>query len=100
MGPKTGGLRYRSVAVGMEVADKALIGDVAGFLQSIHPLSDFDVDIADRVGDGEEGVLNNELVWYVLQVYLHVLLVRHWVVKVIIDDVRRQVAGHFFGRRR
>ena len=27
--------------------------------------------------------------------YPHVLVVRHWVVKVIIDDVRRQVAGTF-----
>ena len=29
--------------------------------------------------------------------YLHVLLVRHWVVKVIIDDVRRQLAATFSG---
>ena len=27
--------------------------------------------------------------------YLHVLLVRHWVIEVIVDDVRRQVAGLF-----
>ena len=31
--------------------------------------------------------------------YSHVLVVRHWVVKVIIDDVRRQVAGTLSGVR-
>ena len=29
--------------------------------------------------------------------YPHVLVVCHWVVKVIIDDVRRQVAGNVLG---
>ena len=29
--------------------------------------------------------------------YLHVLVVRHWIIKVIIDDVRCQVAGNFSG---
>ena len=29
--------------------------------------------------------------------YPHVLVVRHWVIKVIIDDVRSQVAGTFLG---
>ena len=28
-----------------------------------HPLSDIDVDIAVRFGDGEEVVLNDHLVW-------------------------------------
>ena len=46
MGPKAGGIRHRSVAMGLEVADEALIGDDAGFLQTIHPLPDFDIDIA------------------------------------------------------
>ena len=64
-----------------------LVGYDDGFLYSIHPLSYFDVDIAARVGDGGEGVLNDHLVWDVLQVYPHVLVVRHWVVTVIIDDV-------------
>ena len=63
MVPNTGGVRHRSVAVGLEVAYKALVGDDAGFLYSVHPLSDFDVDIAARVGDGEEGVLIDHLVW-------------------------------------
>ena len=61
------------------------------------PLYDFNVDISAQDGDGEEGVLNDHLVWDFLQVYPHVLVVHHWVVKVIIDDVRRQVAGPFSG---
>ena len=32
VGLKTGGVRHRSVAVGLEVADKALVGNDAGFL--------------------------------------------------------------------
>ena len=31
--------------------------------------------------------------------YLHVLVVHHWVIEVIVDDVRRQVAGPFSGVR-
>ena len=54
MGPKTGGVRHRSVAAGLEVADKVLVGNDASFMYSIHPLSDFDVDIAAQVGNGEE----------------------------------------------
>ena len=46
MDPKTGGVRHRSLSVGLDVLDKALIGNDAGFLQTIHPLPDFDVDIA------------------------------------------------------
>ena len=63
MGPKSGGVRHRSIAVVLEVAEKALVGDDAGFIESVHPVSDIDVDIDARVGDGEEGVLNNHLVW-------------------------------------
>ena len=29
--------------------------------------------------------------------YPHVLVVSHWVIEVIVDDVRRQVAGPFAG---
>ena len=65
----------------------------------MHPLSDFNVDIAARVGNGEEGVLNDHLFWDVFQVYLRVLAVCHWFNKVIVDDVRRQVAGPFSGVR-
>ena len=97
MGPKTGGVRHRSVALGLEVADEGLVGDDAGFLSYLHPLSDFDVDIAALVGDGEEGVLNDHLIRCVFQVYPHVLVVCHRVIKVIIDYVRRQVAGPFSG---
>ena len=85
--------------MGLEVADKALVGNDDGFLMSVHPLSDFDVDIAAQVGDGEEGVLNNHLVWDVFQVYPHVLVAYHWVIKVIVDDVRRQVVGTFLSVR-
>ena len=75
MGPKTGGVRHRSVAVGLEVADKAIVGDDAVFFQPIHALLDFDVDISARVGKGEEGVFNDYFVGDVLQVYLHLLVV-------------------------
>ena len=37
---------HRSIAVGLEVADKALVGDDAGFPESVHPPSDLNVDIA------------------------------------------------------
>ena len=67
--------------------------------QTIHSLPDFDVDIAARVGKGKEGLFNEYLVWDVLQVYQHVWVVCHWVVKVIIDDVCRQVAGTLSGVR-
>ena len=95
MGPKAGGVRHRIVAVGMEVAYKALVGYDAGFLYSIHPLSDFEVDISTRVGDGEKGVLDDHLVWDVFQVYPHVLVVSYRFIMVIIDDFRRQIAGTF-----
>ena len=53
---------HRSVSVGLEVADKTFVGDDAGFLESLHPLSDIDVDVATSVSNGEEGVLNDPLV--------------------------------------
>ena len=49
---KAGVVSHRGVAVGLEVADKALVGDDAGFFQPIHYLPEFDVDIATRVGKG------------------------------------------------
>ena len=63
MGPKTRVVDHRITDMGLEVAEKALVGDDDGFLESVHPLSDINVDIDARVGDGEEGVLNNHLVW-------------------------------------
>ena len=63
MGPKTRSVVHRSVDVESEVADKALVGNDNGFLESVHPFSDLDLDIAARVRDGEEGVLNDHLVW-------------------------------------
>ena len=63
MGPKTRCVGLRSVAVCLEVADKALVGNDTGLIESVHPLSDLDVDIAAWVVDGEEGVLNDYLIW-------------------------------------
>ena len=62
MVPKTRGVGHRSVAVGLEVADKGLEGDDSCFLESVHPLSDLDVEIAAQVVDGDKGVLNYHLV--------------------------------------
>ena len=49
MGPKTRVVFHRSVSVGLEVAYKEFVGDDDGFLESIHPLSDIDVDVATHV---------------------------------------------------
>ena len=57
--PKSRGVRQRGVAVGLEVADEALVGDDSGFFQPIHYLPDSDVDISARVGEGEEGGFND-----------------------------------------
>ena len=32
VGPKTGGVRHRSVAMGLDIADKGLVGNDSGFL--------------------------------------------------------------------
>ena len=63
MCPKTRGVFHRSVYVGLEVAYETFVGYYSGFLESVHPLPDLDVDISTRVGDGEEGVFNDHLVW-------------------------------------
>ena len=83
--------------MGLEVTYKAFVVDYVGFLESVHPLSDIDLDIATRVSDGEEGVFNDHLVWDVFEMDLHVLEVGHWDVEVVADDVCRQVAGPFSG---
>ena len=49
VGPKTRCVGHRSVALRLEIADKALVGDDAIFLESVHTLSDLDVDIAAQV---------------------------------------------------
>ena len=46
VGPKTRYVSHRSIAVGLEVADKALVGDDDGLLVSVNPLSDLNVDKA------------------------------------------------------
>ena len=87
MGPNTRGVRHRSVAVGLEVVDKAFVGDDASLLESVHHLSDIDVDTATYVSDGKEGVLNDHIVWGVFEVDPHVMEVGHRFVEVIVDDV-------------
>ena len=52
VGPKTRGVCHRSLSVRLEVAHKAFVGDDAGFLESVHPLSGINVDVATRVSDG------------------------------------------------
>ena len=95
MGPKTRGVFHRIVSVGLEVAYKAFVGDDDGFLESVHTLSDLDVDVATRVSDGEEVVFNDHLVWDIFEMDPHVLEVGHWVVELVVDDVCHQVAGPF-----
>ena len=77
MGPKARGILYRGVSMGLEVAYKAFVGNDSGFLEPIHPLSDLDVDVANRVSDGDERIFNNHLVGNVLEMYLYVLEVGH-----------------------
>ena len=76
---------------------KVFVGDYAGFLESLHPLSGLGVDIATCVSNGEEGLFNNHLVWDLFEMDPHVLEVGHWVVEVVVDDVCCQVVGPFVG---
>ena len=76
---------------------KVFVGDYAGFLESLHPLSDICVDVATCVSNGEEGLFNNHLVWDLFEMDPHVLEVGHWVVEVVVDDACRKVAGPFEG---
>ena len=85
--------------MGLEVAYKLFVGDYSGFLESVHPLSDLDVDVATRVSNGEEGVFNDHLVWDVFEMDPHVLEVYHWVVEVVVYDVCRQVVVPFASLR-
>ena len=72
--------------MGLEVSYKAFVGNDVGFIESVHPLSDIDVDIATCVSDGEEGIFNNHLIWDFFEMDPHVLEVDHWVVEVVVDD--------------
>ena len=83
--------------MGLEVVYKSFVVDDAGFLVSVYPFSDLDVDVATRVRDGEDGVFNDHLVWDVFEMDPYVLEVGHWVVEVVVDDVCRQVVGPFAG---
>ena len=79
----------------LEVFYKAFVVDDAGFLDSIHPLSDIGLGVATRDSDGEEGLFNDHLVWGVFEMDPHLLEVGHWVVEVVVDYVFRQVAVFF-----
>ena len=81
----------------LEVAYNAFVGNDAVFLESVHPLSNLDVDIATRVSDGQEEVINDHLVWDFFEVDLHVMEVGHWVVEVVVYYLCRQVAVPFAG---
>ena len=83
--------------MGLEVAHNAFVVNDAGFLESLHPLSDIDIDVATRVSDGEEGLFNDHLVWDVFLMDPYVLEVGHWIVEVVVDNVFRQVKGPFAG---
>ena len=43
---------HRGVSTGLEVANKAFVGDDAGFLYLIQALSDLNVDVAARFRNG------------------------------------------------
>ena len=77
VGANTRVVCHSSVAVGLEVADKAFVGDDAGFLESVHPLSNIDVDIATCVSNGQEGLLNDHLIRYFFEVDPYALEVDH-----------------------
>ena len=81
----------------LEVVYKAFVGDDVGLLESVHPHSDHDVDVANRVINGDVGVFNYHLMWDVFEMDLHVLKVSHWAVETVVDDFCRQVVGPFVG---
>ena len=98
MCPKARSVFHRGVAMRFEFFYKAFVGDDADLLDPIHSLPDIDVDVAARVINEDEGVLNNHLVWDVFEVDPHVMEVGHWVVEVVVYDVCRQVSRLICGR--
>ena len=87
MVPKDMIISHRGISMGLEVAYKAFVGDDAGFLEPTYPFSDIDVDVADRVSNREDGVLNDQLVDNVPEMDPHVLEVGHRVIEVLVDYV-------------
>ena len=53
MGPKARGIFHRGVSMGLEVSYMAFVGNDAGLLKTVHPLSDMDMDVAAQVSDGK-----------------------------------------------
>ena len=46
MGPKARSIFHRGLSMGLEVSCKAFVGDDAGFLEPVNPLSDLNMDVA------------------------------------------------------
>ena len=97
MDPKARSIFHRVVSMGLEVSYKDFVGDDAGFLKPIHPLSDINVDVAAQVRNLEEVLFNDHLIGNVLYMYPHVLEVGHWFIEVVVDDVFGDVVGPFAG---
>ena len=97
MVPKSRSIFHRGVPMGLEVAYMVFVGDDAGFLEPIYPISDINVDVSAWVRDVEDGVFNNHLVWNVLDMDPHVLGVGHWVIEVVVYDICGDVAVPFSG---
>ena len=97
MGPKDGGIFHRGVPMGLEVAYKAFLGNDYSLIDSINPFNDINVDVADWVRNGGEGVLDNHLVENVPELDQHILEVGHPVIEVVVDDVCSDVGGPFTG---
>ena len=93
MGTKARVIFHRGVPMGLEVAYKLFVRDDTGFLDSIHPLSDIDVDITAWVSDGEEELFYNHLVGNFPEMDPHVLEVGHLVIEVVVDDVCGDLMG-------
>ena len=93
MGTNARVIFHRGVPMGLEVAYKAFVRNDTGFLDSIHPLSDIDVDVAAWVSDGEEELFDNHLVGNVPEMDPHVLEVRHLVIEIVVYDVCGDVVG-------
>ena len=76
--PKTWGVTDGVVAVGSEMSLELVIGEDCGFLEAVHTLVDFDVNVASGVEMGVgQVVLINHLLGDILAVDAHVLVDEH-----------------------
>ena len=97
MGSTDRSIFHRGVYMGLEVAYKAFVGDDAGFLEPIHPLSHIGVEVAARVSNGEEVLFINQIVGNFPEIYPHVMEVGNRVIELVVDDVCGCVAVPFAG---